>query len=731
MNPPLNPMLVVDVPGLEKVADFFSRVTEFVVDSETNITESFFDRRIRTIQVGNRQEQYVIDLLAFAGSREALIACQGNNGAGAELLLGPVIRVLKPVLDSNKWLKLGTTLQFDYEMFKWNLGIRMWHLYDCNLAEKVIYAGVVDYRKAGFYALDDMVERYCALLISKHEQRTFDLETPLTEAQFLYAALDCRFPVAIQAGQAAYLASGKLERIAQIEFDAVPAFGDMRLNGLLIDEQTWLKLAEQWEEKLKLIIAKMDESFIPAVGPKGIPKFDLDALELVWKNTEPNVVGSAKRMAARKEFEAARKAVNDARNSMEDYAGEAAINYGSHQQLRDALLKMGFKAKQLPSTNDKVLEKIAKHPTWDAAKVFKDDLLAEGDIIDLIRLHREVSKLLTTYGVGFLTRYVNLHTGRVHSSINQMGAETGRSSSSKPNVQNLPRDERYRSCFVARPGNKMLTLDYSGCELRILAELSKERVWLDAFLKNWDVHSVGAEILFGQRWTSVAEPDCAYATSHQKCTCKEHKKLREQVKAINFGLAYGMGPRKLSETLGIPYDDAMKLMNAYKHAFPTVTKYLEESGVRAKISLEARTILGRRRRWKKPEWAEAMRRACEDLGRPPTNDETKQKYVGMFGAIEREGKNSPIQGTNADMAKLAMGCGFSPDGKPYAWHILEPKFRALQENFVHDEIVVEASEGVADDAFHALGDCMQRAGAEMVKLVPMTYEGSIADCWKK
>src|SRR5206468_1052075 len=96
-------------------------------------------------------------------------------------------------------------------------------------------------------------------------------------------------------------------------------------------------------------------------------------------------------------------------------------------------------------------------------------------------------------------------TGRIHSYIDLFGTATGRTSSSKPNIQNIPKSKRYRHCFKAQRGYKIITIDFNGCELRILAEMSQEPVWLDAFRKGWDVHSVGAEILFGKEWTDGAE----------------------------------------------------------------------------------------------------------------------------------------------------------------------------------------------------------------------------------
>src|SRR5581483_4036015 len=147
LNPPLNTVLVTDFEGLAKVKDFLSSASAFGIDTETNITPTFVNRRIRTIQVGDKNEQYVIDLLAFAGSTANLVYFQGHNGVRVQQNPGlqAVVDVLRPHLESMLWLKVGANLQFDYEVVKWCLGIRMWHLHDVQIVEKVIYAGLVDF----------------------------------------------------------------------------------------------------------------------------------------------------------------------------------------------------------------------------------------------------------------------------------------------------------------------------------------------------------------------------------------------------------------------------------------------------------------------------------------------------------------------------------------------------------------------------------------------------------
>src|SRR5271166_2383539 len=131
LNPPLKVTLIENEAGIVKLREYFVRKTakqDFVLglDCETNITQDFWFRRIRTVQLGDRDEQFVIDLLAFAGSEEKLSTTQGNYGANAEGIYKAILDVLSPVLDSNTWLKCGVNLAFDYEALRWNLGVRTW-----------------------------------------------------------------------------------------------------------------------------------------------------------------------------------------------------------------------------------------------------------------------------------------------------------------------------------------------------------------------------------------------------------------------------------------------------------------------------------------------------------------------------------------------------------------------------------------------------------------------------
>jgi len=160
------------------------------VDTETNCVSDWWFRRIRTIQVGNRAEQYVIDILAFAKSEENLVATQGNYGATNGDVYKELKEILEPVLCTADFVKCGVNLAFDYETIRWNLGLRMWHVFDCSLAERVLQAGTLSLKQYSNFSMASMAARYFDFEINKELQASFDLRSLLTKEQTDYAAFD-------------------------------------------------------------------------------------------------------------------------------------------------------------------------------------------------------------------------------------------------------------------------------------------------------------------------------------------------------------------------------------------------------------------------------------------------------------------------------------------------------------------------------------------------------------
>ncbi len=743
LKPALNATLVSDEAGLALVADFLSRVSVFGFDTETNVVKTWTKRKLRTVQVGDRNEQYVIDLLPFAGSSQALSDGQGFKKPAA--WAAPIIDVLRTGLDSKDHLKVGANLQFDYETVLWSLGLRSWNFYDVQLAEKVIHAGRVPFFTKGFWALDDLVERYCQMKISKAEQKGFDLETPLTQAQIEYAALDTRLPLAVMNGQRPVIEKAKLERTVKVENEAIPAFGELHINGLLMDRDEWADLGEENKAKQVDNVKRLDKFFVPVVGRASAPQHDLAQLEQIWRDTakteDPGAVKEFNevtgkyetvqsegyvdaRVEARRAYQAAARDIKEHGKAAEKYEGEAAINYGAAGQLLAALHKMdkAFNKKTLRNTNDKTLAKFSDKP-----------------VIIAIQDYREAAQITKSFGEGWY-KHINEDTGRIHSNFNQMGAETGRTSSSNQNVQNIKKEKKWRKPFKARKGKKIITTDMSGAELRIMADDSGSEMWITAFENDWDLHSVGAEMAEPEKWAAGALPNCQYAVNKQKCKCPVHVKLRDDNKSTNFGIGYGMEEAALAAKLHISKDAASKKLDNWRKANKEVNDYLEASGESAMQDYCAHDMIGRRRLFNKPEWSRAAEiareRECEDAekyGRPKRAINSQMVgwvYNGMREGIGREGKNMRIQGTNASIAKIAMGAGFDDDGKPFMWHLL-PQYNAELVNFVHDEFDNEADEDKAEACARMVEDCILRAGSMVLKRVKMLSESHIEDYWTK
>jgi DNA polymerase-1 len=711
LNPPMDTRLVTDDDGLDEMVAYLRPLDVIGYDIETNVTEVFTERKVRTIQLGDRHRQYVIDLLAFAGTQERM---EEQGGCVAPSWARNIVLHLSLFLETRRYLKVGQNLSFEHETILWNLGVSGWHYYDTMLAEKILHCGEWKLFGKDIWGLKDIVARYYKKQLSKGEQKGFDLCTPLRQEQVQYAGMDIRVPIQVRELQMHYAERDGLTRATQIENDAIPAFCTMKINGLPVDSAEWLKIVEANEEQHRKNVAALDPFFIPYYGTKDNPSDQISSetlleIEMRWRNEEDDRV---QRAVYRKEYQAAAKRYKERVKDADKWEGEAAVNYGSDSSMLEALRKMGYK---IAATNEKILAKIKTEPV----------------IVALLN-YRETAKALSTYGRAYLDS-VNPKTGRIHSSFQQLGAETGRTSSTRPNVQQLPPENR--KTVKARRGYVLITSDMSGAELRIMAELSGDPLWIEMFRNGWDVHSVLAEMIYGDEWLQAADPDCKYYKTKQKCICKKHKKLRDYVKAINFGIAYGMSEYALAPRLGISIAEAKALLTKWKEINHVLAAFLSKLTEDVRDSMCSRTMSGFRRKFMRPtwEWAKeiAIERMLVDKGH--RNVETRdiaKVLAGAWGSIQREAMNTPVQGSNAAIAKLCMGCAFDSNGKPFLFHVLK-EFGAYLLNFVHDEFVIECPAGYADECREAVKDCIRRAGAEFMKNVVMEAEANVSERWEK
>jgi DNA polymerase-1 len=294
--------------------------------------------------------------------------------------------------------------------------------------------------------------------------------------------------------------------------------------------------------------------------------------------------------------------------------------------------------------------------------------------------YRTVQKALTSYGQNMID-LINPTTGRLHADFRQIGAPTGRFSCTNPNIQQVPHAVEYRRCFSGYPaGRKLIIADYSQIELRILAEFSGDQGFIKAFNSGADLHRVTAAEVFNTPLDEVT------------------KEQRDFAKRLNFGVVYGIGAQRFSIMTGLSVGEAENVLRKYFGTYRQLDTYLHEAANRAVRERQARTASGRLVRFR--------------------YDEQDRQQISM---TKRNGKNTPIQGTSADILKRAL-------------RLLNDELRGTSAqivNIIHDEIVVEADADQAEEIAEKVERTMRVAGEEYVKTVPVKVETEIADEWVK
>ena len=413
------------------------------------------------------------------------------------------------------------------------------------------------------------------------------------------------------------------------------------------------------KQKLELLqsglipTARLEFSIIPAVV-----EIELHGIEIDTKKLE--VIKDAltkERNELQQELKNLSSGIADEDSQGDLFGREKQINFNSPAQVKKILSKMGH---EVDSTGIETLEKL------------------DSDFARNMVKYRKASKLLSSF-VEPLPKHINPKTGRIHPEFPQMGTDTGRFTCQNPNLQQIPHDQEWRDLFTARPGHKILTADYSQIELRIMAEFSQDKAFLEAYRKGIDLHTRTASDVFQVPIDQVT------------------KDQRNVAKTINFGLCYGMTQKGLSSRLNISEDKAQEFIKAYYKAYPVVKNTLDRLGVKAVKEGHSQTVLGRKRYFPK---------------------------AGSFGqekAIERKGRNTPIQSTCGDILKRAVFYIQDEIWNLPAWII----------NLVHDEVVIEFREDGEEIMKALVEETMIKAGRDFLKLVPVEVDITVDNVWRK
>ena len=351
----------------------------------------------------------------------------------------------------------------------------------------------------------------------------------------------------------------------------------------------------------------------------------------------------------------------------------AEFNINSPQQFAKVL----FEQLKLPAPR-----KYGKGKVYSTAVHVLEELAESHEVPRKVLEFRQLSKLKNTY-VEALPKLVNPRTGRIHTTFDQAGTATGRLSSRDPNLQNIPiRTElgrQIRAAFLPEPGWKILSADYSQIELRLLAHFSQDRVLMEAFRQNQDIHSRTAELVFGV-------PPLLQTGEH-----------RRRAKAINFGIVYGLSAFGLSQQLGIEQSEAQQFIGDYFATYAGVRRYIDRCLEQVRRSGIVRTLYGRLR----------------------PIPEINSKNAQQRGFAERTAINTPLQGTAADLIKLAMiRVHYELEGQALRARML------LQ---VHDELLLESP----PEEVEATRSLVKRAMEQVASLsVPLVADVGVGDNWR-
>ena len=447
-------------------------------------------------------------------------------------------------------------------------------------------------------------------------ERLSNWDLELTEAQLEYAARDAAVLLPLREKLIERLKADSLIDCARLEFDCVMTVADMELTGFYMHKDRWLEQLAIVEKRRIQLAEELQ-------------------VVLAQESSQGTLFGGPQR---------------------DD------INLDSHQQLTQALERLGI-------------------PVPDSTRNWKLQPLAlEYPIIGTLLEYRTVQKALTSYGQNMID-LINPTTHRLHADFRQIGAPTGRFSCTNPNIQQVPHAVEYRRCFSGYPeGRKLIIADYSQIELRILAEFSGDRGFIEAFKSGADLHRVTAAEVFNVSVDQVS------------------REQRDFAKRLNFGVVYGIGAQRFSIMTGSSVAEAENILRKYFATYRGLDTYLRSAADRAVRERQARTGSGRLVRFR--------------------YDDQDRQQISM---TKRNGKNTPIQGTSADILKRAL-------------RLLKDELRGTNAqivNIIHDEIVVEADAAEAQDVAVKVERAMCAAGEEYVKTVPVKVETEIADEWVK
>ena len=701
---------------------WLQELREVELDMETTVSKFWCEMKLRTIQFGHEDTQWVIQWSSLQPAQRDFI---------------------KERLEDPDLLKIIHNGMFECVIGLFH-GMRIQSVYDTYLAEQVLYGGEHDIQ----YGLDDVVWRRLGIDLDKSYQTRFG-EQELTPGHICYAAQDVQHLAKIRRQQILEAAGMQLDWVIALENEVLLVFAEMTFEGIEVNKEYWISLHDQAapivgaaEEKLNGWLQQ--EPFRKRALELGYIA-EHDRVYINWNSGKqkkalfeklfPELPGTSKAILGTW-VSGCLKRGQDIPVWMLEYitgnTGPITDHLLTHHReflTQEGLLVPAGTPTISWSSPLQVLEMFKCVARINAVNATVLGRVGHGLVKDYQNF-TEARKLITTYGEQWL-RHVE-PDGKVRTRFNQV-LTTGRISCSGPAMQQIPNKEetvgsRYMNAFVCDPGWQYVTSDFSSQELVIIAYLSDDRTWKEALRKGQDLHSIAAELVFKNRWKMGQEPGCAYYAlkvnvdgvleeGHDKCKCKQHKILRFATKAIDFGLAYGMSEFKLASDMEIPVPEAKGIIADYFRAFPDIGAMLDFLGNFGVENGYITTIYPFYRRRFFPQWKHYQRFIDAHLA--------KVNYHPGLGEIERASKNMPIQGTSADMMKVALVKAYWKRNELDLKDVVRFKLQ------VHDSAVTVAHKSYSNKWSQVLHECMLEAGAFFISTRTLKADTSINPVWSK
>lgn len=595
----------------------------------------------------------------------------------------------KSLLENKNKLFLFHNAKFDLQ-FLYKYGIIVYNIYDSFLVERLLWIGY----PAGIHllSLQSLCESYLDIYLDKSVRG--EIFKGLTERVVVYGCRDVEFLLPLREKQLEQIKIKELERAVELENEFVRALAYIEWCGIKLD-------VDKWKAKMVTDKIKLEET--------------TNALNKWVSDNFPN-----------SEF----CEINYQGDLFEgfDLTPKCKLNWQSSKQLIPFFEMLGYKLE----TKDKKTGEIKK-------SIEVKILERQGGISSILPIYLEYSsaaKIVSTYGQNIINQ-INSTTGRIHTNYNSLGADTGRLSSGgkdketgkeNMNLQNLPADAITRGCFVAEPGNKMICADYSAQESNIIACIADDKAMIDAINSGTDLHNLTAYMSFMEipRDTKIADIKSKF------------KKLRDKSKKVEFAINYAGNANTIKENVGISIEDANNVYNNYMKGFKGVKKYQDfrRKEVIEKGYILINKIIGRKafiydyntflipqkEIQSSPGYWEDYRRK-KAAGVEDDLILNARKYARRKSTSEQQSVNYPIQGTAADMTKIAII-------KLFNWIIDSNNFDiVLIVATTHDEIEVESPEEKSKLVASKVQECMETAGDIFCKQVKIKAIPEIADCW--